>query len=74
MCLAACHWARVERIVYGASIADSIAAGFSELNIPATEMVKLGKSPIQVELLPDLRDECVGLFAEWRAAGKSKVY
>ena len=38
-----------------------------ELNIPAAELVKLSKSPIQVRLFPDLQAECVGLFAEWRA-------
>jgi tRNA(Arg) A34 adenosine deaminase TadA len=74
MCLAACHWARVERIVYGARIADSIAAGFSELTIPAAELVKLGRSPVRVDFLPDLQAECAGLFAAWRAAGQSKVY
>src|SRR5437660_8349500 len=31
MCLSAIHWAKIERVVYGASIADAAAAGFSEL-------------------------------------------
>src|SRR5688572_21465198 len=31
MCLAAGHWSRIDRIVYGAAIADAAAWGFSEL-------------------------------------------
>ena len=73
MCLGAMHWARVARVVYGGSIADSAAAGFSELAIPARELAALGQSPIRVEPGP-LRAECVALFAEWRQAGKSTVY
>src|SRR3712207_8990119 len=33
MCFSACHWARVARIVYGASIADAAAFGFNELPV-----------------------------------------
>ncbi len=31
MCMAALHWARVETVVYGATIADAESAGFNEL-------------------------------------------
>src|SRR4051812_13423533 len=31
MCLAASHWAKVDRVVFGAAIADATAAGFGEL-------------------------------------------
>src|SRR5581483_8338346 len=31
MCLSAIHWAKIDRVVYGAAIADATAAGFSEL-------------------------------------------
>jgi tRNA(Arg) A34 adenosine deaminase TadA len=72
MCLGAMHWARVDRVVFGADIADSQAAGFSELAIPAAEMVRLGKSPIRVEGSV-LQDECRKLFDEWFAAGKART-
>jgi tRNA(Arg) A34 adenosine deaminase TadA len=73
MCLSASHWARVSRIVYGAEIADAIAAGFSELTIPAAEMVRMGKSRLQLEG-GLLADECRRLFGLWLASGKAKPY
>lgn len=73
MCLAAMHWAKVDLVVYGADIADSKAAGFSELAIPAAEMARLGKSPIRVEG-GVLQEECRKLFDEWFASGKAKAY
>jgi guanine deaminase len=74
MCLAACHWARVERIVYGAAIADAVGAGFNELRIAAHEMVAKGKSTLKVEPFVPLRTACIALFQEWQAAGLSKAY
>src|SRR5262245_14130760 len=38
MCLAAIHWAKIGRVVYGASIADAAAGGFTELRVPAKEL------------------------------------
>jgi len=61
MCFAACHWARISRIVYGANIQDAQRLGFHELAIPNALMKELGGSP--VEVVPDfLRDEAVALF------------
>jgi len=37
MCMAALHWARVETVYFGASIADADAAGFNELQVPAAD-------------------------------------
>jgi tRNA(Arg) A34 adenosine deaminase TadA len=73
MCLAAIHWAKIARVVYGATIADATAAGYSELAIPAAEMVRLGGSPLKVEVGP-LRDECRDLFRLWKEAGLSATY
>jgi tRNA(Arg) A34 adenosine deaminase TadA len=73
MCLAACHWAKVERIVYGADIADAKAAGFSELQIPAAELARLGGSPLRIEG-GILRQECRQLFDEWFRSGKARPY
>ena len=44
MCMAALHWARVDTVYYGATIADAKAAGFNELRIPAAEIIRLGGS------------------------------
>ncbi|OAI41669.1 hypothetical protein AYO40_02735 [Planctomycetaceae bacterium SCGC AG-212-D15] len=68
MCLAACHWAKVDRIVFGADIADAAAAGFSELALPAAELARQGKSHLRIEG-GVLADECRRLFDEWRASG-----
>lgn len=66
MCMSALHWARVDTVAYGASIADAEAAGFNELRLSAAEVLRIGGSP--VTLVPELlRDDCRALFAEWRA-------
>jgi tRNA(Arg) A34 adenosine deaminase TadA len=73
MCLGALHWARISRVVYGASIADAAAVGFSEMPVPAVELARLGRSPLRVEAGPR-RKECLALFDEWRASGKARTY
>lgn len=73
MCLAAIHWAKVDRVVFGASIADATAAGFSELPVPAKTLAELGRSPLKVEG-GLLRDDCSRLFEEWKEAGSSRPY
>ncbi len=73
MCLAAAHWAKLDRVLYGASIADAADAGFHELQVPAKMMVKVGRSPLRVELGP-LREECRALFDLWKKTGLSKAY
>ena len=72
MCLAAIHWAKIDRVVFGATIADAAAAGFKELFVPAKDLAKQGRSPLVVES-GLLRDECAALFDQWRAAG-GKAY
>jgi len=73
MCFSAAHWARVGRVVYGATIADARAAGFNELDIPARDLKRLGR--YSIELAPDfMADACRALFTEWRQAGKCGAY
>jgi guanine deaminase len=73
MCMAALHWARVDTVYYGATIADATGGGFNELHIPATEMVRLGGSSVKL-VSGTLQSECAGLFAEWKAGGKARSY
>jgi guanine deaminase len=73
MCLAALHWAKIDRVVYGASIADATKAGFGELSVAARTLAELGKSPLRVEG-GLLGAECAALFDQWRAAGLSAPY
>ena len=73
MCLAAIHWAKVDRVVYGASIADAADAGFSEMPVDARALAEMGRSPLIVEG-GMLREECVALFREWKGAGLGRPY
>jgi tRNA(Arg) A34 adenosine deaminase TadA len=73
MCFAAIHWAGIDRIVYGASIADAQRAGFNELAISNFDMKRLGGST--VEIVPAfLAAEAVELFDQWLADPKHRVY
>src|ERR1700730_4016483 len=62
MCLSAIHWAKIERVVFGATIADAKTAGFSELCVPAAVLAKMGGSPLVVES-GLLQQECAELFS-----------
>ena len=73
MCFSAIHWAKIGRIVFGASIADAQAAGFNELVISNDVMKREGRSPVIVEG-GCLRLECAALFQEWTKAGWAKTY
>lgn len=73
MCLAAIHWSKMRRVVFGASIADAAAAGFSELSISARSMVKMGGSSLKVEG-GLLREECRALFGLWKENPSRKAY
>jgi tRNA(Arg) A34 adenosine deaminase TadA len=73
MCMAALHWARVDTVYYGATIADADKAGFNELQLPAAELLRLGNS--ELKLIPQLlTDECKRLFDEWLANPNRTVY
>jgi len=71
--MAALHWARVDTVYFGASIADAATAGFNELQLPAAELLRLGGS--KLKLIPGvLPQECKELFAEWNANPNKKAY
>ena len=73
MCFSACHWARLDAIVYGADIADARAAGFNELAVSDADLKRLGGSPILV-LGGRLRAECLDLFRQWQANPERRAY
>ena len=73
MCMAALHWARVDTVYYGATIADADQAGFNELKLPAARLLRIGGS--EVKLIGDtLTEECRQLFAEWQANPEKRTY
>ncbi len=65
MCFSAIHWARIGRIVYGASIEDAKKAGFAELEISNHQLKELGATGVSIDG-GVLRDECVDLFSRWK--------
>jgi len=73
MCMAALHWARVEAVYFGATIADAAAAGFNELTLPAAEVVRLGGSRVRL-IGGILSDECRRLFRDWSGTPGSRAY
>lgn len=68
MCFTAIHWARIRRIVYGASISDAARFGFNELHVANTELARQGHSPVIVEG-GCLCDQAVELFERWQQHG-----
>ncbi len=73
MCFAACHWAKLDGIIFGTSIPDANAIGFSELFISNDQMKTLGRSPLSVR--PGvLRDEALELFKLWQRTTSKKPY
>jgi tRNA(Arg) A34 adenosine deaminase TadA len=73
MCFAACHWARVSRVVFGARIADARAAGFSEMPVANERLKALAGSGVEI-VAALLRPEAAAVFDEWAAAGRSQPY
>ncbi len=73
MCLTAIHWAKIDRVFFGATIADAEGAGFHELRLSARDMVIQGGSPLKVES-GLLEKECRELFTLFKTAGKAKIY
>ncbi len=72
MCLTAIHWAKIDRLVFGATIADAKNTGFEELTISSHEMVRLGGGRLKIEGNL-MQTECVGLFRYFLESG-GKVY
>lgn len=72
MCLSAIHWAKIDTVYYGATIADAADAKFNELTMPAKELARLGGSKLNVEEGP-CRAECTELFAFFKSNG-GKIY
>lgn len=73
MCMAALHWARVGTVYYGATIANADGAGFNELQFPAAELLSRGGSDVRL-IGETLADECVQLFADWKANPNKQAY
>jgi guanine deaminase len=65
MCFTAIHWAKISRIVYGATIENARMAGFQELCVSNQQLKDLGGSKVIVEA-GLMREECAALFRSYR--------
>lgn len=68
MCASAIHWARLDAVHFGATIADAAKAGFNELHVPIGTLYSTGGSTVRV-ISNVMQRECAGLFDEWLKAG-----
>ena len=73
MCFSAVHWAKIDRIVYGANIKDALNAGFNELQVNNKKMKKLGKSKVKITK-NILSKACKKLFKIWNKNIDKKTY
>ena len=73
MCFAACHWARISKIVFGAGIKDAKQAGFSELIVSNEEMKRLGESSVEI-VAGFLSEENIELFKLWSQNSEKRAY
>ena len=73
MCFSACHWARINKIVYGTSIRDAASAGFNELNVSNKRIIRLGELKIQ-SIGGCLKEENKALFQDWRLRKDRRGY
>lgn len=63
MCYSAAHWAKIKKIVYGATRQDAADIGFDDNYLYE---VLSGKQPNAImELTQENRDECLGPFNEY---------
>lgn len=73
MCAAAIHWARIDEVCYGASIADAAAAGFRELAVSCDQLLSMGRSSV-CRHPGILAEDCRRLFQEWHSGPCARPY
>ncbi|KAA6457643.1 nucleoside deaminase [Acidobacteria bacterium AB60] len=72
MCMSAALWARLDRVVYGATIADA-NRHCNQIQIPAAEVAARSDMRCRVDG-PILREECYGLFTHPRMLRAFKLW
>lgn len=73
MCFTAIHWAKIDKIFYGAEIDDAEKFGFNELKVSNHTLKELGLSKVEIQG-GILRNECVDLFKYWKSKFGEKTY
>ncbi len=72
MCLAACYWARVDRILFAATRHDAAAAGFDDEFIYRELRLPLGERSLTMQ--QQLAAEGAAVFREWDLKGDKIRY
>lgn len=65
MCLSACFWAGIRRIVFGASVADAASYGIRQINAPTRQVAAFYGDFFNIRQ-GFMRDACLALFERWR--------
>ncbi len=73
MCFAAIHWAKIDAVLYGTTIADVKRLGFSELTVSDRRMKREGHSKVAIRE-KYMRAECLALLARWSAGERRRTY
>ncbi len=73
MCFAACHWARISRIVFGCAIKDAKRYGFNELPVSNLDLRKLAKNRIRITPAVLVREN-IKLFDSWQKQARPRAY
>src|SRR5262245_18299795 len=63
MCLAAIHWAHLDRFYFGCTMADAHAIGFSDQTI--REQFALDAATRSIPAIPLMRSESLAVFHAW---------
>ncbi|HEY3250247.1 MAG TPA: nucleoside deaminase [Ignavibacteria bacterium] len=73
MCFTAIHWAKIDKIIYGAGIEDAERFGFNELKVSNYHLKEKGGSAVEIH--PEfMKGECVKLFEYWNRKNNKKTY
>lgn len=71
MCLVACYWARIERIVTAATLEDSQKVGFEDQQFYDQLMVVDEQRLIKVEYIEEARSSAAVVLNAWKAFDRS---
>ena len=71
MCFGAIHWARLERVYYGATSADAAKIGFDDEKF---YKIIRGQIPDDIEFIYIKCNECLKVFEEWYKKPNKIIY
>ena len=71
MCFGAIHWARLDRVYYGATSRDAAKIGFDDEKF--YKIIK-GEIPDNIEFIHIECKECLDVFKEWYEKPDKKLY